>query len=407
MAKNEEPEIAELRAKVRRFVDTHLIPYEREWVFNDRRNEKPYELQSGEQFHVDPLGPVPQEKYREWVEAARADGLWALDVPREYGGQGIGFRQKMAVIEELGRTIVWFRFPPDAPNLHWLMAAASAEQHERYVLPYARGEVSSWLNLTEDGAGSDVSGIQTTANKVDGGWVVSGGKKWVGGADYVDFRIIVAVTDREKGTRGGMTAFIVDRDTPGYRVVRRIPTIAAIQLQEVEIDNLFLADSQVLGEVGRAFVPLTNRLSVRRLEIASGSVGATRRMLGMMLERAKSRHTFGIPLSERQTVRNWIADAWLRLYATETMIRDVSNKIDAGVKDVRLEAGAAKLFATDMAYEVADKAIQLHGALGVSVDSPLEAFWRKARTSRIGEGPDEIQRDFIARALLTNGLANT
>ncbi|MQA96671.1 MAG: acyl-CoA dehydrogenase, partial [Streptosporangiales bacterium] len=365
---------------------------------------EPFEAEAGRSYLFDPLGDLPPEVYERLLAAARERGLWGIDVPAECGGLGLTNQTKLAAIEEMHKTIVPFVLPPDSPNLHWLSAACSPEQRERYLEPYARGAITSGVALTEPGAGSDLSGIQTTAVRKDGRWVLNGRKKWIGKADWADFLIVAAVTDPAKGSRGGMTSFLVDRGTPGVVVERRLPTISNYRPCEIRFEDVALGDEQVLGEVGQAFVPMQNRLSVRRLEIAARCVGATERLLGMMMDHAKERVTFGEPLASRQTIQNWIADAGMGLHALRLVTRDAAARMDAGATDIRFEAATAKVHGTELLQQVADRCLQAHGGMGLGKELPIEYYYRLVRVWRIVEGASEVHRVTIARNLLRNGM---
>jgi (R)-benzylsuccinyl-CoA dehydrogenase len=281
------PAAGDVRARARSFVTEDLWPLEQKVLRREMSSrEEPFVPQRGIRYRCDPLGVITPGEYDQLLAAASARGLAGLEVSRDLGGQALPVIDKLGVVEEMGKTIVPFVLPPDAPNLHWLEAACSAEQRERYLAPYARGELRSGLALSEEAAGSDVSGIQTRATRTADGWVLNGRKKWIGSADWADFLIVVAVTDEAKGTRGGMTAFLVDRDTPGVVIERRLLTISYQRPCELRLEGVRLGDAQVLGEVGGAFVPLQNRLSLRRLEMAARCVGAADRLLEMMISRA-------------------------------------------------------------------------------------------------------------------------
>lgn len=398
--------MGDARARARAFVTEELWPLERAVLRRELSNrEDPFIPAPGIRYRCDPLGVISPGEYDSLLESAAARGLTGLEVSRDLGGQALPLAEKLAVIEEMGKTIVPFVLPPDAPNLHWLEAACSADQRERYLGPYAQGELRSGLALSEEAAGSDVSGIRTRATRTGAGWVLDGRKKWIGSADWADFLIVVALTDETKGTRGGMTAFLVDRGTPGVVVERRLLTISYQRPCELRLEGVRLGDEQVLGEVGGAFVPLQNRLSHRRLEMAARCAGAADRLLEMMIDRARERRTFGQPLAERQIIQEWIADAAMRLHATRLVCADAAARVAAGAADVRLPAASAKLMATELLQDVADRCLQVHGALGASKDLPIEHYYRLARVFRIAEGASEIQKTFIAREVLRHGAS--
>jgi alkylation response protein AidB-like acyl-CoA dehydrogenase len=210
----------------------------------------------------------------------------------------------------------------------------------------------------------------------------------------------MAVTDPAKGKRGGITAFLVDKGTPGLEITRGIPTIGELHPYEVHYDNVVLDDSQVLGEVGQGFAPLQNRLGVRRMELAVRSIGMAERALEMMVSYANQRRTFGELLADRQAVQWWIANSAIDIHATRLMAYHAAWKMDQGVRDLRRESSMLKVVGTEMATRVVDRAIQVHGGMGLTKDLPLEYMYRLLRIYRIVEGPSEIHRWTIARDIL-------
>jgi len=311
---------------------------------------------------------------------------------------------KCVVTEELKRSIVPFVPPPDSPNLYLLKELCIGEQIDKYLLPYASGEKKSCIALSEANAGSDAAAIKTRAERKNGKWIINGSKMWISNARRADFMIVVALTDPEKKSRGGMTAFLVDRETPGLTIPTSYPMIGEYHPYQVFFDNVELEDSQVLGEVGNAFVPITNRLGVRRLDIASRCIGLATRCLEMMIEQANTRHTFGSPLADRQAIQWWIADSYQELEMVRMLTYRLAWKIDQGHKDFRREGSMVKVQATEMIQRVVDRAIQLFGGMGVSKELPLEYMARMTRVLRVVEGPSEVHRWVIARDLLRNGL---
>jgi (R)-benzylsuccinyl-CoA dehydrogenase len=381
-----------IRETVRSFTDKELIPHEPLII---RR-----EAERG--FSDDPL--IPPELDASLREIAKKVGLWGIDVPAEFGGQELGMLAKCVVIEELKRSIVPFIPPPESPNLYLLKELCTGSQIDNYLLPYARGDKKSCIAISEEGAGSDAGAIKTRAERRNGKWLLNGAKMWISNARRADFMIVVAVTDAEKKTRGGMTSFLVDRGTPGVTVPTSYPMIGEYQPYQVFLDNVELGDEHVLGEVGNAFVPITNRLGVRRLDIASRCIGLATRCLEMMIEQANMRKTFGAPLADRQTIQWWISDSYQELEMVRLLTYRLASRVDAGVKDFRRDGSIVKIQATEMIQRVADRAIQLFGGMGLSKELPLEYISRLCRVYRIVEGPSEVHRWVVARDLLKNGL---
>jgi len=375
-----------LQDTVRRFVRQELLPLESLVLQRDTQG------MTGE----DLLPPEVDEKL---LGKAKVAGLWGLDVPEEFGGLNLDAFSKCLANEELHKTVTPFTFPPDAPNLHMLMQTCTPEQRERYLIPYARGEKRSAIAISEPGAGSDPSGMQTTAIKKGDQWVINGRKIWISRAHIADFLIVMALTDKEKRARGGITAFLVDKGTPGLVLQRQIPVIGGHAPWELVFEDMTVPDSHVLGHIGQGFAPMQLRLTVRRLEIGSWCVGFAQRCLDMMVDYAKQRVTFGQRLADRQAIQWFIADAATDIYAARLMTYHGAWKFDQG-EDVRQEASMLKVFATEMATRIADHAMQVHGGMGMSKDLPLEFIYRRLRPMRIFEGPSEVHRWVIARSLL-------
>ncbi|MDR0275764.1 MAG: acyl-CoA/acyl-ACP dehydrogenase [Burkholderiaceae bacterium] len=350
----------------------------------------------------DPI--LPPEVEHALGEKARAIGLWGIDVPEEFGGQAFGMLAKCVVTEQLKHSITPFVPPPDSPNLYLLKEQCKGAQIDKYLMPYVRGDKKSCIALSEEGAGSDAAGIRTRAERVNGKWVINGAKMWISNARRADFMIVVTMTDPAKGSRGGMTAFLVDRDHPGVSIPTSYPMIGEYHPYQVFFDNVTLDDGQLLGEVGNAFVPITNRLGVRRLDIASRCLGLAERCLQMMIEQAKTRKTFGQFLADRQAIQWMIADSWQELELVRLKVYQLAWKIDQGAKDFRRDGSMVKVQATELIQRVVDRAIQLFGGMGLSKELPLEYIARSARVLRIVEGPSEVHRWVIARDLLKNGL---
>lgn len=381
-----------IRQSVRAFTDCELIPLEGDLI---RR-----EAARG---HADDA-LIPPDLDKSLQAKAQDAGLWGIDVPVEMDGQDLGALAKVIVTTELKRSIMPFVPPPDSPNLYLLKELCTDSQVEKYLLPYARGEKKSCIALSEAGAGSDAAAIKTRAERRDGKWVLNGSKMWISNARRSDFMIVVAVTDPQKRSRGGMTAFLVDKDTPGLSIPSSYPMMGEYHPYAVFLEDVELGDDQVLGEVGNAFVPITNRLGVRRLDIAARCIGLATRCLELMIEQANSRSTFGSLLADRQAVQWWIADSYQELEMVRWLAYRLAWRIDRGDKDFRLDGSMLKTQATEMLSRVVDRAIQTFGATGVSKELPLEYIARMARVMRIVEGPSEVHRWVIARDLLKNGL---
>lgn len=326
-------------------------------------------------------------------------GLWGLDAPEDVGGSDLPFVAMVGVGEELGRTITPYTLPPDSPNLRMLMATVNERQREAYLAPYVRGETVSAIGISEPGAGADPSAMTTRAVRDGDDWIINGRKIWITRAADADFTILMAVTDGEKRARGGISAFLVDRDAPGFHVLRQIPMIGGQSTYEVVLEDCRVEGWKLLGQEGAGFAPMQIRLGTRRIEMAAWSIGMAQRALDMMVEYAPQRTTFGSPLSERQAIQWWVADAATRIHAARLMTYDCAWKLDQG-RDTRVEISMIKAYATEMAWEVVDHAMQTFGAMGMTKELPLQLMASRLRTMRIYDGPTEVHKWVVARNLL-------
>ena len=372
-----------LRDVVAKFVDNELMPLEKAVIDRDIKGQ-PIGLTEAE---LEPL-------HRKCKEI----GLWALDCPEEVGGANLPSVALMGINEEIGRTVVPFTFPPDSPNMHMLLAVADPVQRKKYLEPYAAGVAKSAIAISEPGAGGDPAGMTTRAVQEGSNWVINGRKIWISRVPSADFTIVMARTGTEN-RHGGITAFIVEKDTPGFIVAREIPMLGGQRTYEVVFEDCKVDAGQVLGRVGDGFAPMQLRLTVRRLQMGAWCVGMARRALDMMCSHVKQRTTFGAKLADRQAIQWWIADAAMKIHACRLMVMDAAAKQDDG-RDVRTEASMIKVFATEMATEVVDHAMQSFGAMGVTKELPLHLMAQKLRTMRVYEGPSEVHRMVIARRVL-------
>ncbi|MFN5281919.1 acyl-CoA dehydrogenase family protein [Bradyrhizobium sp.] len=256
----------------------------------------------------------------------------------------------------------------------------------------------SAIAISEPGAGGDPAGMKTRAVLEGEQWVLNGRKIWISNARAADFIIVMARIGNDQ-RQGGITSFIVEKGTAGFIIEREIPMVGGGSTYEIVFEDCRIPKDSVLGEVGKGYAPMQLRLRTRRLEMGSTCVGITKRALDMMCEHAKQRETFGVRLAERQAIQWWIADISTRMHACRLMVREAADKTDRG-EDIRHEASMIKVFATEMAYDACDHAMQTLGALGVTLELPLNALWQKARLMRVYEGPSEVHRQAIARRVL-------
>jgi len=373
-----------LKELVARFVGDALMPLEPKVLERESRGE----------------GAGLTESERKPIDAkARELGLWGLDAPSEFGGSDLPVEAMVGVHEELGKTVTPYTFPPDSPNLRMLMVTANEEQRQTYLGPYARGETISAIGISEPGAGADPAAMITRAVRDGDEWVINGRKIWISRAQDADFTILMAVTDKAKGARGGMSAFLVDRGTPGFNVLRRIAMIGGHVTYEIALEDCRVPAGKLLGTEGQGFAPMQIRLSTRRVQMACWCIGIAQRAVDMICEHARQRVTFGAPLADRQTIQWWVADAATQIHACRLMVYDAACKIDRG-RDARSEVSMIKVFATELAWDIIDKAMQTFGAMGMAKEIPLQLMASKVRLMRIYDGPSEVHRWVIARNLL-------
>ncbi len=373
-----------LKDLTERFVKDHLMPLEGEVMNREATGQ----------------GIYLTDEEREKIDAVSKElGLWGLDAPADVGGYDLPYVALVGVNEAMGSTITPYTLPPDSPNLRMLMATVNEQQREAYLAPYAAGKTISAIGISEPGAGADPAGMTTRAVRDGDDWVLNGRKIWTTRAAQADFTIVMAVTDKEKGSRGGISAFLVDRDTPGFNILRRIPMIGGAFTYEIALEDCRVPGWKLLGVEGQGFAPMQVRLGTRRMEMAAWCIGLAQRALDMMCEYAPQRVTFGAPLSSRQSVQWWAADAAMKIHAARLMTYDCAWKLDQG-RDVRQEISMIKVFATEMAWEIIDNAMQCFGAMGMTKEIPLQLMAAEVRNMRIYDGPSEVHRMVVARNLM-------
>ena len=383
-----------LKESMREFVKREMLPLERDYLERDMS------------LWTEPGPVLPKKDKERLLKTTNELGFWGLEVGEEFGGQGLGMLAKTLVQEELSKSFIGFSphgftLPPDAPNLYYLHECCKGDQRGKYFQPYVDNRLDSAMAVTEPGAGSDVSGLKTAAVRKGDKWVINGTKTFISKCDKDNvFFILIAVTDKDASTKDKFTAFLIDRDMPGVRVGREIPVIGAMPTWDLILEDVEVGDEAILGDIGKAFIPLQNRFGVRRIELASRCTGMAERIIQMMIDQANTRITFGKPLSERQSIQNWIADATMQLESVRWQLYYASWKSDQGITDLRVEGSTLKVLATEMLWDICDKAIQMHGGLGLSKELGIEYVARMVRIWRILEGPSEIHRWTVARTLL-------
>jgi acyl-CoA dehydrogenase len=373
--------------QVRRFVREEIVPLE---------------------AHLDPdASELPPEDHARLVAMVKAMGFYGLDMPVEFGGPGIDLVTRMLMAVEMSQHRAGLYAPCygvfGSAGLAQLYEA-SEDQKQRYLIPMLRGEKSGFFGLTESSGGSDPArSIQTTAVRDGKHWIINGAKTFISNADKANFGIVFARTDPSKG-RDGITCFIVDTDMPGFYVRRVIHTLrSAHYATELQFENLRVPEENVLGEVNKGFGIANNRLSRQRIPYAAGCIGVAIKAQEMAIEYSKTRETFGAPLATRQAVQWMIVDNEIDIRTSLLLTLTAAEKAERGER-FRTEAAMAKLVASEAGGRVVDRAMQIHGAMGMTKDLPLERWYREIRIRRIGEGPSEIQRLIIARDLIGASL---
>jgi acyl-CoA dehydrogenase len=350
---------------------------------------------------------LPVDLETELQREVKAQALWAPNLPRDWGGMGIGFIGQALVNEIIGRSVIAPRIfgsaAPDAGNAELLLIAATPKQKERYLGPLASGEVRSCFAMTEpEVAGSDPTGLRTTAVREGDEWVINGHKWFISGAIGSAFAIVMAVTDKAADSHSRASMILVPTETPGFNIVRAVPVMGSGGVGghcEIRFENCRVPASNLLGEIGQGFKLAQARLGPGRIQHCMRWVGASQRSLEMMCRYALKRQSFGEPLAKKQTIQNWIADSTAEINAFRLMTLNAAWKLDRG-DDARIEISLIKFFGARVLHDVIDRAIQVHGALGYSKDTPLEMFYRDARAARIYDGPDEVHRQVVAHRIL-------
>ena len=366
----------------RAFVENELYPHEAE---------------------VERTGHLPMELIRELQKKAMDAGLYAANMPEEVGGAGLDTLSWLLYERELGRTNY---------ALHWtcvarpsnILLAGTEEQKQKYLYPCIRGETWDCLAMTEPGAGSDLRGMTASARRDGGDWVLNGTKHFISHADIAGFSIVFMASGEEDTPRGKkklITAFFVDKGTPGFTVREGYRNVShrGYTNAVLEFDNVRLPDCAVLGEPHKGFEVANQWLGATRLQVASTCLGRADRALALAVQYAATRKQFGQQIGKFQGVSFKLADMALELKAANLLTWEAAWKFEQGSVS-EADMSMAKLKATEVLAMIADEAIQIHGGMGLMDELPLERIWRDARVERIWEGTSEIQRHIISRELL-------
>jgi alkylation response protein AidB-like acyl-CoA dehydrogenase len=369
----------QLRKEVRSFAEREVAPHVSEW---DEKSEFPHKV-------VKKLGEM---------------GLMGVIFPEELGGAGMGYVEYVLAVEELSRVDGSVGIIVASHNslcTNHIFLGGNDAQKKKYVTKLASGEWLGAWGLTEPGSGSDAGGMRTTAVRGDGGWVLNGSKTFITNGTYADCALVLAVTDKEKGTRGGISAFVVEKGTPGFRPGKKENKLGlrASDTAELIFENCVVPEENLINDIGEGFRDAMRVLDGGRISIAALSLGMARGALDAAVKHATERKQFGKAISEFQAIQFKLADMATQLDAAWLLTMRAAQIKDKGQK-VTMEAAMAKLYASEAACRICDEGVQIHGGYGFIKDYPAEKFYRDVKLCTIGEGTSEIQRIVISRELL-------
>ena len=373
-------ELRLLKENIRRFVDRELIPLERE-VVNDIKLQK----------------ELPK-RLRGKVEAL---GVLGYDIPDEFGGLGLGMMAKVIVWSEVSRTTALpargmsIFGPPVSPILYKLEGQA----RENYLMPVIRGEKRACFAQTEADAGSDPAAMRTSAVRDGDHYMINGVKRFITGADEADFAQVFAVTDAEKRSRGGISGFLVDMNTPGVKVAASYDLMVDDKPCEIVFENVRVPATNLIGKEGDGFGLAQSWINSGRIRHGARSLGVIERCLELATAYAKQRKTFGAPLAQRQAIQWPILDMHMDAHKLRLMLHHAAWKFDRG-EDCREEAFMVKILGDERSFWAADRCMQIHGGMGLSKELPIERFFRDQRSMMITEGAIEVLRMALARMIL-------
>ena len=355
---------------------------------------------------VRPIARAIDEEERVPIESFKKAGqlgLLGIPFPEQYGGGDMGITGYCILMEELNRVCASHATIIGA---HAQLAAMSVflggteAQKQHYLTGMNEGRLVGAWALTEPNAGSDAAHITTSAELHGDEWVINGQKIWITNGSFADVIIVHAVTDKSKGARGGISAFIVEKGMPGFHVgkVEDKMGLKASHTASLFFENLRVPAANLLGGVGQGFQLAMKTLDIGRCGLGGSSIGAAKEAFELSRNYAIERHQFGRPIAEFQTIQFKLAEMAVKIYTMEQIVYDCARKVDAG-KNATLESSIVKLYCTEVASQVIDEAIQIHGGMGFSRELPLERMYRDARVTRIFEGTNEIQKSVIATEL--------
>ncbi len=373
-----------IRAKVKDFIENEIYP-------------KETELAKGT--------PESREMLGSLMQLAKDEKIWALGHPTDIGGGGMPFMEYVYVNEVIGRS----SFAMVALGTHSLQDSimlrefASPHWRDQYLEPLVQGEIFPSFGMTEpEVASSDPTQLQTTAILEDGVWRINGRKWFTTGAARAAYTTVMCRTELEAPSHGAFSMIIVPTDNPGYKIVRETPVLGINGGHyEVEYDNVEVPEENLLGPRGQGFIIAQKRLGPGRIFHCMRWLGQAQRAFNLLCERMHERETFGTPLTKKQLLQKFVFDSACEIQASRHLTLDAAKRIDQG-DDARIEIGLIKVVGAEMLHNVIDRAIQVHGAKGLTDDTPLSLMYRHAREARIYDGPDEVHIQSVARRILKN-----
>jgi acyl-CoA dehydrogenase len=365
------------------------------------------EVRPAEEVHGDPdAWFLPEELLEPLRKRARQAGLWCVESPAEYGGAGLNLLAQAVVAEESAQCRMGAYVPAagafgwDPPNV---IFDGTPEQIERWAVPAIESAAHTFVAISEPSGGADPArAIRTRARREGSDWVITGQKTWISKAAEAEWGIVFARTGDAPGGRS-ISAFVVEADAPGLHM-SKIPVIRSWSPCELTFDEVRVPADRMLGAEGLGFALAQRWLVTSRVTYSAAVVGVARAALDLAVEHARNRESFGGPLADKQAVQWMIADSEVELRAARLLTYQAAWKADLG-QDFKVDASAAKVYATEAAGRVVDRAVQILGGLGVAKEMPTERWYREMRIKRIGEGPSEVHRMVIARDRLKGARA--
>jgi acyl-CoA dehydrogenase len=380
MSFNLPEELQLLQKNLRRYVDTEMIPHEREAMVGNE------------------LKPEWKARFEQGMKDL---GVWMLDVPEEYGGAGLGLLAKSIVWTELGRTVA---IPArgdhiTGPSARGILYQLRGKMRERYLMPVLEGRKECCFAQTEPDAGSDPGSMRTTAVRDGDYYVINGTKRFITGAGKADFMQLMVATDRAKGSRGGISCFLIDMNTLGVKLGAQYETMMGDKPWEIILDNVRVHETQMVGKEGEGFKLAQGWLGHGRVKHGARALGVAERALQLATAYSHQRSTFGRPLADRQGIQWMLGDMYMNLDVGRLLVWRAASMIDEG-QEARVEAYHAKYFCDEMAFKAIDNCMQIHGGIALTTDLPIERMWRQQRSYRITEGASEVMRTVIARHVM-------